>query len=153
MASLFKQDVKSDVLLQSSNKKLTEKPSGLFGGMLTERFLSITVYFSLYFSIFLYTLFLGDKKIRNLLGESTKRLSSGKLWFQGNPSRRGPQDLALVVGDLVPALLAVTLHLHQGRTRVIPQGFRIERGEAVKEMAARRMEQRNPRRTLVNLKV
>ena len=73
VASLFKQDVKSDVLLQSSNKKLTEKPSGLFGGMLTERFLSNTVYFSLYFSIFLYTLFLGDKKIRNLLGESTKK--------------------------------------------------------------------------------
>ena len=32
VASLFKKDVKSDVLLQSSNKKLSDKPSGLFGG-------------------------------------------------------------------------------------------------------------------------
>ena len=32
MASLFKRDVKSDVLKQSSHKNLNEKPNGLFGG-------------------------------------------------------------------------------------------------------------------------
>ena len=32
MASLFKRDVKTDVLKQSSHKNLNEKPNGLFGG-------------------------------------------------------------------------------------------------------------------------
>ena len=32
LASLFKNDVKSDLLTQSSSKKLTEKATGLFGG-------------------------------------------------------------------------------------------------------------------------
>ena len=52
VASLFKQDVKSDVLLQSSNKKLDEKPSGLFGGMLTGK-VSVQHCISLYIFNFL----------------------------------------------------------------------------------------------------
>ena len=60
MASIFKKDVKTDVLLNSSNKKLKEKPGGLFGGwcysIIDMKFsLSNTVFCNL--TIFLYTFY------------------------------------------------------------------------------------------------
>ena len=59
LASLFKADVKADLLLHSSSKKLTDKPQGLFGG---------------------------DSKMRSVLNESAKTRS---LLSKAVPSTRG----------------------------------------------------------------
>ena len=130
----------------------------------------------------MYTLFLGDKKIRGLLGDATKKetvlrkaVLPRKSYKKGSySSRLGLDELSFFlacdwsvdtiveidnsfISTPVPAPrrdvpLDLVHTLKKGRTMVVPQGSRTERGE-LGETETRRMEPRSLRRILVNLKV